>query len=353
MVNKVCVLFHNPKHDKAGRLNQCLESKGALVNHENKVATVKFPDGWLIVCYDEEPGEQVKQVVREKTNEVQPPPQQILIVHKTSWDMDPDLNRAQQELTSKGTVLSKAGRIRFYSHEIGDPIYESLIKLLTHSLLEELSEALEKSEKKTLAGDFSRLKHSIGCILSALDIDLQGLVASDFNAEYKREVAAAYQAELKTQSVGIMRQVEGATYAGQRDDIMSVGAVVPAPGKAIGFLEQARAMIHSDSFSIKKLKEEALRSTGDNTELARDINLKWSDVEKLLPEAGRKPDAIYNILRHIETEEGLDQLESQFGPSSAYDKIFHEWFYLLDEALDRLRDTMTATLGKTSGAKQQ
>jgi hypothetical protein len=351
-MNKVYVLFHNPKDDKAGKLNECLESKDALVSLEKKVVPVAVPDGWLIVCYDEVPGEQVKQVIREKTTGTQPPPQQILIVHKTSWKNNANLQAAQQDLTSRGNVLSKAGRIASYSHETGDSVYENVIALLSKGLPQGLLPALKESKKKTLAGDFSKLKHSIGCILSALDIDLQGLVAAEFNSEYKREVAEAYQAELKMQSAGLGRQGGVSTYVDLRDEMLSGNARIPASGKATGFLEQARGMIHADSSSIKTLKEEVLQATGINTEPGRDIESKWSEVEKLLPEDGCKPDEIYEILRRMETVEGLDELANQFGPNHAWDKIFHEWFYSLDDALNRLRDTMSAALLKAPVAQQ-
>lgn len=351
-MNRVYVLFHNPNDDKAGRLNPCLEKKGALVNYENKVAAVEFPDGWLIVCHDEEPGLEVKQIILEKSDGLEQPPQQILIVHKTSWDRDPNLKRSQQELTSNGNVLSHAGKVKFYSHESGNPVYEGLIKLLTHSSLKGLDSAFEKSDRKTLAADFSKLKHSIGGILSALDIDLQGLVASNFSDEYKREVAAAYQAEPKTRSLGIVIEVKGATYVGEREDVVSASAVVPAPGKATGFLEQARGMIHADAFSIRKLKEEMLQSTEIDTALKQDVESKWSEVEKLLPEAAHNPDAIYQILRRMEVAEGLDELAGRLDPARPCDRVFHEWFYSLDEALNRLRDSMTAAVGKTIDAGQ-
>jgi hypothetical protein len=351
-MNRVYVLFHNPNDDKAGRLNQCLKNKSALVDHEKKVAAVQFPDGWLIVCHDEEPGLEMTTVIVEKSNGVQQPPRQILIVHKTSWDKDPNLRRAQQELTSNGNILSQAGRIKYYSHENGNPVYEELIKLLTHSSLEELDSALEKSDRKTLVADFSKLKHSIGGILSALDIDLQGLVASNFSDEYKREVAAAYQAEPETLSLRIVIEVKGASHVGEREDVVSASAVIPMPGKAIGFLEQARGMIHADAFSIRTLKEEVLQSTKTDTARKQEIESKWSEVEKLLPKASHNPDAIYQILRRMEIAEGLDELAGQLNPARPWDRVFHEWFYSLDDALNGLRDTMTAPVGKTLDAGQ-
>jgi len=64
----ILVLFHNPSHDDAGLLNECLKKKNAFVDGKNKVFSIPFPDGYLIVCYDEPPGNLMIDEMREKIN---------------------------------------------------------------------------------------------------------------------------------------------------------------------------------------------------------------------------------------------------------------------------------------------
>jgi len=300
------VVFHDPDDDRTGNLNQCLENKKVSVGPGNEVACLKFPDGCLIICYDQEPSEHVQQVIAAKIKEYQPE-RKLLLVHKSTWKNNIDAARAQHALTGSGGVLEGARSAQQYSHEVGNPFYDGLINILSHSHLADLFPAFDEAEKKNLRQEFSHLKHDVGRTLCSLDIDLQGLVASNFDSGYKREIVETYQG---------------------------------APGKATSALERVRELVHDKSFSIRSVALEVIKLINPDPTQKQQIGQAWDTVVTLLPATESKPTEIYWILQSLESEEGLNQLEKQQTP----DKIFHEWFSSLDEALNVLRDLTTAKI---------
>lgn len=89
-MSTVIVVFHHPDDDQAGELNDKLRQKGVLVDSKNRVGLVQFPDGWLIVCYDDTPNDQIKGAIRDKVNAVQPE-RKILLIHRTTRERNPGI----------------------------------------------------------------------------------------------------------------------------------------------------------------------------------------------------------------------------------------------------------------------
>ncbi len=312
-MSRVIVIFHNPADDMAGKLNQCLQNKNASVGPDDEVACVKFPDGWLIVCYDREPSEHVKQVIAQKVEEFQPE-RKILLVHRATWESDTGPKSAQQALTSRGGVFEGARSTQKYSHTVGDKFYDGVVHILSHSRLSELDSIFDEGETKTLREEFSHLKHDLGRTLSAIDIDLQGLVASNFDAGYKQEIVETYQAPPP--------------------------AAATENGKATSALERVRELVHDESFSIRVVAGKAVQLIKPDANHLQQIQQAWNAVQKILPAVKHEPAHIYSILQTLETEAGLNELQQQQTP----DRFFHEWFYSLDEALNVLRDQTTAKI---------
>jgi hypothetical protein len=325
----VIVLFHDPHDDMSGKLNECLQKKNVSVGPSNEVACVKFPDGWLIICYDQAPSQHVKQVIADTIKEVRPD-RQVLLVHDGTKGI---IRREQQALTSRSGVLKDAGSPLPYSHIVGNKLYDGLIGILSHSHLRDLLPAIDQAGQKTLMEEFSGLKHDLGRTLSAIDIDLQGLVAANFNAGYKREIVETYQA---TPPQPVALKDGGATLVGPRVQIMTAAPNIS--GKATSALERVREIVHNDSFSIRTVIGKSIELSGAKLDQLPQVQQAWESIETLLPKVKYEPVEIYEILQLLETGAGLDQLAAQEIP----DRIFHTWFYLLDEALNHLRDAIMA-----------
>ena len=341
----VIVLFHDPDDDMAGKLNECLKKKNAVVGPSNEVACVTFPDGCLIICYDQAPSQHVKQVIADKINEVRPD-RQVLLVHDATWKTEGITRREQQALTSRSGILKDAGSPLPYSHIVGNQLYDGLLDILSHSHLSDLLPAIDQAGKKTLMEEFSDLKHDLGRTLSAIDIDLQGLVAANFNAGYKREIVETYQA---TPPEPVALKDGGATYAGPRDEVTTAAPVTP--GKATSALERVREIVHNDSFSIRTVMGKSIELSGARPDQLPQVQQAWESIEALLPQVKYEPVEIYEILQPLETGVGLDQLAQLAAPDTP-DRTFHKWFYLLDEALNQLRDAITAQVQNLPTTKQ-
>jgi hypothetical protein len=201
-MNRVYILFHNPNDDQDGKLNEALRQKNAYVDAQNRVRCVRFPDGWLVVCYDATPDDEMKRVIREKVEEVKPQLKKLFI-HRTTQERSPQVTTAQSNLTLPGNVLAGA-RTYEYSHAIGDPIYDGLIKILTTSQLADLDEYLHREMLSRL----STLKHRIAHLFTPIDIDLQGLMASNFRPDYWEEVVAAYRETKPTRVIDEARRIK-------------------------------------------------------------------------------------------------------------------------------------------------
>jgi hypothetical protein len=344
MTKKIIVLFHSPESDIAKQLNLHLKNKNGYVDQNNRVAAVQFPDGWLIVCYDDKPDTQIEQAIEDKIKNLQPE-KILLLVHGSTWRDNPEIRSAQEELTWSGNVLEKAEGPYYYSHEMEDDAYGQLVHLLSHSHLDELVQTLNK---KTIASDFALLKHRLGHVFSPIDIDLQGLAESGFNPDYMREVANAYRAEENENHHEGARQPDG--LAAERQASKETPDASQASGKAVASLQLARELIYTGSPSISKIITAMLDEADEDTIQREVIESAWGMIEGLLPEKGAPSDDIFTILSCMETEAGLKKLKARFEAKDQYYNSFHQWLISLDETLNQLRRVLSIQRAKDLNA---
>lgn len=301
-MTRVCVLFHNPDDDQEGKLNNALHQKDAYVDAQNRVRCVQFPDGWLVVCYDDEPDDEMKKVIAEKVRDANPQ-RKDLFIHRTTKERNPQVTREQTNLTLPNGVLAGARRYE-YSHVTGDPVYDELIKILTGTRLADLDKYHQKVERKERVRRLSILKHRIAHLFLPIDIDLQGLMETGFREDYWREVVDAWKGE-----------------------------------KALNILDQARRLLYGtedDQDTVEKIVEEAMRNAPADAE--KRIEEAWQRVQNLLPNANEHPNS---ELRQILTDLGCqDKRRDVQGKCQGGTNPFHEWFAKLDEALDELREAI-------------
>lgn len=322
MKKQIIVVFHDPASDKAGTLNHYLRRKNACVDSGNRVAAVQFPDGWLIVCYDDAPDEKTKQILIDKITDFQPE-RIVTCVHLTTWILNPLVKRAQSQLMTHVNGLASEHLLLQYSHEPGDNVYDGLIKILSHSTLGDLTGPLDS---RTLISDFSRLKHRLGHVFSPIDIDLQGLAEAGFNADYVREVVAAYEARNQQGTQRTLAASQG-----------TPSGTSVAHGKAVASLAAAREIAYGNAPSIKSIVEESLQSSAEGDIRREVVKSVWQVVIELLPENDDLPQDVLTILRCIESEEGLRQLKARFEGEDPYNNAFHQWWNSLNETLEQLR----------------
>jgi hypothetical protein len=111
---------------------------------------------------------------------------------------------AQSNLTLPGNVL-EGGASKEYSHVIGDPVYDGLIKILTGSRLADFDEYVLHHE---MVSRLSILKHHIAHLFTPIDVDIQGLIESKFRPDYWEKVVAAYRATKPTRVITGARRIK-------------------------------------------------------------------------------------------------------------------------------------------------
>lgn len=331
-MSTLVVLFHDPDEDKAGELNRRLRDKNAYVDRQRRVADVEFPDGVLVVCYDDEPDEEVQGAIRQKVADMQPE-RKVLVVHDRTWHYEPVVREAQQSLTYSGGAMEGAeDPPGVYTHEEHDPLYAELLHLLSHS---HLANVVRVATQQTLIRDFTHLKHRLGHIFSPIDIDLQGLIESGFNPDYMREIAESYQ-----------RKPGGAAGAGQS------GGGTREPGEAVASLDAARQILYGGTPSVMKIKEQLVAAAGESVLERSVIENAWNTVEELLPPAADPPDGVRDILACMEADESIEQLKALLKPRNSYNNLFHRWYNALDESLDLLRRVLDEQAAKRARTRE-
>jgi hypothetical protein len=307
-MSRIILLFHDPSDDDqtGERLNNALRSREAYVDGRNRIGLIQFPDGWLIVCYDDMPDEKIKAVIREKVNAVRPAKKEIL-THRTTKERNIRVVQEQRKLASSGNVIAGADRYE-YSHSNNDEIYKGLLQILTKSRLADIDPYLESARRETILQRLSILKHRIAHLFLPIDIDLQGWAESGFNSQYGKEIAEEYE------------------------------------GKAKEILKQARSLIYEKlakdkDNNVEVIVTEALQTIRDDNE-KYDLRRKLNKVQELLPR--RKENGTqtfikaHEILFALQDKKKLQRIKTELENGNP----FHRWFHEIDKAMEALRDSL-------------
>ncbi|MDZ7337592.1 MAG: hypothetical protein ONB30_03545 [candidate division KSB1 bacterium] len=157
-------------------------------------------------------------------------------------------------------------------------------------------------KKKPFARRLSILKHRIAHLFLPIDVDLQGLIETDFKQEYWDKVVEAWK-----------------------------------DGKAVQMLEEARRLVYGgedvQDFVEKVVNDAKGRSATDK------VDDPWREVQNHLPSSNAGLDTnVVEILGGLGCPDKREEVKKKCqGKANA----FHQWFTELNKALDQLRDAMS------------
>ena len=195
-----------------------------------------------------------------------------------------------------------------------DKVYDAILDLVSDPSNEKFNAVVEEIKKKHPL-DFLRrlsiLKHRLTHLFLPIDIDLQGLIETNFKQEYWDEVVEAWKG-----------------------------------GKALDMLRQARELLYGqgEADSVAKVVEDAKAAATDDRKKEK-IENAWKKVKEFLPESSEQTGK-YLPNEHAEAEEILRCLGCRNMREYVREKCqskpnpFHKWFAALNEALDELREAI-------------
>ncbi|MGQ9691634.1 MAG: hypothetical protein ACUVQY_10350, partial [Thermoproteota archaeon] len=330
---RVYVLFHNPGDDQPRRLNEALKGKGGYVDAQIKISCIQFSDGWLIVCYDEEPNAEMRKVITEKVTEVKPQVK-YLFIHRTTQERTPNIVQQQISVLPDSIIYK-------YSHVESDPIYNGLVRILTQSQLADIDRYIQISYIQERIKLLSVLKHRIVHLFLPLDIDLQGI------AEVKKKdkvKANEYLNEvLEEVSKEVLKEKEPASnyYRQKLADLWYMVARKENGKSEKKLLANGQAIIDLISEQLKKseVKDQQQDVVTYWTKLLGNCGLTFNedaplDPSKIQPDENSEIFKFMFKLDECVTNQKCDNIDEILKFDKTSEIFFHKWFCALDECLD-------------------
>ena len=193
-----------------------------------------------------------------------------------------------------------------FIHQKKDHIYDALLALLekpNEANYNALIEEIKKKHELTFARRVTILKHRIAHIFLSIDLDLQGLVEAGFNEDYWSEVVEAYK-----------------------------------DGKPDTVFTQTRKLLYKNGDEADWVEKIIGEAEASYSREGAGITEAWKRIQQLLPKTDIPPEhrQVLEILKGLNT--GNKQVVSDLCKDA--NNPFHHWFVELDEALDKLRETL-------------
>lgn len=282
----VGVLFHCREDDQAGELNRKLDKRGLIVDSSHPICCIEYSDGWLVICHDQSPTEEINNIIREKSDEAQ---RRFLLIHQNT---DSEITSAQEGLRGTGGPLEFA-RCYYYSHVEGSAAYNWLLKALAQSQ-ESIAETLPSLDpSQSLEGRLFELKEHIGNLFAPVLLHLEVWRDLGFSPACEMTVVETYER------------------------------------KALYCWEVACDLIHTGAFV----------SNGDSVQgIIKDANFQEkpaaiASIEELIPADSQPP--AWDVLRCLH-EDDLNLLRQY--PEKV--DQFEEWYLLLTQSLADLKTAL-------------
>jgi hypothetical protein len=117
----------------------------------------------------------------------------VIAQHGSQYD---EIYVAAHEGSVNRQNLSRVAASADFSGVREDPLYEALLGFVERpdsGTLARLCKVIKKKPDLDLAQRLSILKHRLAHLFTPIDIDLQGLMATNFREDYWREVVRAYE----------------------------------------------------------------------------------------------------------------------------------------------------------------
>jgi hypothetical protein len=197
MSKPLVILFHDPKDDGPGLLNERLAARGCLPDDEHQVCSiVSLAKVDVIVCLDREPPPCAEECLG-KAGE-----RQMVYVWLHAGTQG-GIKSGQRRLVQR--TFGDRFREEGYSHKRGTPRYDALVHVLTEGCFSNESDPFSLSSAQVLKESIGRVKHRLARYFMALDTDIQGLLEtarlrgdagqpSGFDEHYWQEVHEAHRA---------------------------------------------------------------------------------------------------------------------------------------------------------------